>query len=302
MNNPKPATWWYVQSRGAPYFFLAPFVILFCAFFVYPLIRSFLLGFHKTVGPRDERFVGLGNYIFLLQDPLFWLALLNTTLFSVLFLILQIPASLGLAILLNSKRVFARSWFRFAFFSTNLVGSVFVGLLFSQLFAPRHGLINAFLSFFTAEPVDINWLGKPNLAMPATLIAALWLSVGYGMIYFLAALQAVDRDLYEAAEVDGAGRWQQFWHVTLPGIRPVLLFLILVGTIGSFQLFELPFVLFRQGAGPDNRMLTLVMYLYQQGFAIGDLGYASAIGWVLVLVILSVALLQIRVTRIGRES
>jgi ABC-type sugar transport system permease subunit len=293
---------WSWQSRNAPYLFVAPFVLLFCAFFIYPLVRSFVLGFYKTVGPRDERFVGLANYVFLLQDRLFWLALLNTTVYTVVFLVLQIPASLGLAILLNSRQLIGRSWFRFAFFSTNLVGSVFVGLLFSQLFAPRHGLINALLSFFTSEPVDINWLGKPHLAMPATLIAGLWLSVGYGMIYFLAALQAVDRDLYEAAEVDGASPWQKFWHVTLPGIRPVLLFLILVGTIGSFQLFELPYVLFRQGAGPDNRMLTLVMYLYQQGFAIGDLGYASAIGWVLVLIILSVALVQIRVLRMGREA
>ena len=137
--------------------------------------------------------------------------------------------------------------------------------------------------------------------MPAVIIAALWLSVGYGMIYFLAALQAVDRDLYEAAEVDGAGHWTQFWNVTLPGIRPVLVFLILVGTIGSLQLFELPYLLFRPAAPPPTAV-TIVMYLFQNGFEAGDIGYASAIGWMLVAMILVVSLIQLRVTGVLRED
>jgi ABC-type sugar transport system permease subunit len=121
------------------------------------------------------------------------------------------------------------------------------------------------------------------------------------MIYFLAALQSVDRELYEAAEVDGAGAWSKFWHVTLPGIRPVLTFMVLVGTIGAFQLFELPYVLF-QGPGPNNRGLTIVMYLFQYGFEFGDIGYASAVGWVLVLLIFALSLAQLITSRAGREE
>jgi ABC-type sugar transport system permease subunit len=121
------------------------------------------------------------------------------------------------------------------------------------------------------------------------------------MIYFLAALQCVDRELYEAAEVDGAGKWSQFWNVTLPGIRPVLLFLIFVGTVGAFQLFELPYVLFN-GPGPGNSALTIVMYLFNTGFDVGDIGYASAIGWMLALMIAGIAILQLRVTRAAKED
>jgi ABC-type sugar transport system permease subunit len=195
-----------------------------------------------------------------------------------------------------------RSLYRFAFFSTHLVGSVFVAVLFAQLLSPRSGLINVIIAQFVGHPVEISWLGDPNLALVSVLIASLWLSVGWGMIYFLAALQAVDRELYEAAEVDGAGRWRQFWHVTLPGIRPVLIFMILIGTIGSFQLFELPWVLFNQSAGPDNRALTVVMFLFQTGFQANDLGYASAIGWMLVGIILVVSILQLRFSGALRET
>jgi len=178
------------------------------------------------------------------------------------------------------------------------VGSVFVAIIFSVLLTPRHGLVNKAIG--TVLPfvgTETQWTSKPLLAMPAIIMAALWLSLGYGMIYFLAALQGVDRDLYEAAEVDGAGRWSRFWHVTLPGIQPVLRFLVLVGLIGAFQLFELPYVLFGQTTGPGGYATTIVMYLYVMGFDAGDLGYASAVGWVLVLIILSLSLAQVRALR-----
>ena len=297
-----PATWWSLQAKLAPYLFLSPFVILFAVFLVYPLVRSLALSFYKTVGPRHEIFIGLDNYRFLLKDRYFWIAVANTTLYSVLYLLFQIPLSLGLALLLNGKSVLCRSLYRFAFFSTHLVGSVFVAVLFAQLLSPRSGLINVIIAQFVRHPVEISWLGDPNLALVSVLIASLWLSVGWGMIYFLAALQAVDRELYEAAEVDGAGTWRRFWHITLPGIRPVLIFMILIGTIGSFQLFELPWVLFNQSAGPDNRALTVVMFLFQTGFQANDLGYASAIGWMLVGIILVVSILQLRVSGALRET
>jgi ABC-type sugar transport system permease subunit len=144
----------------------------------------------------------------------------------------------------------------------------------------------------------LRWLGEPYLVMPALIIITLWLYTGFNMIYFLAALQNVDRGLYEAAEIDGANNWQKFWHVTLPGIKPIAVFVVVMSTIGSFQLFELPFVLLN-GSGPNQAGLTIVMYLYQTGFETGDLGYASAIGWVLVVMIMGFSLLQLR---LGRSS
>ena len=297
-----PVSWWAWQAKSSPYFFVAPFVLLFTIFLLYPLLQSVVLSLFDTAGPRAKRFVGLGNFRFLLQDKLFWDAVLNTALYTVGFLAVQIPASLGLALLLNSPRVRFRNFLRLAFFSAHLVGHVFVAVLFAMLLSPRDGLINRLISQIAGRPVEINWLGDPSLAMPAILLAAWWISIGYGMIYFLAALQAVDKELYEAAEVDGAGRWATFWHITVPGIRPVLTFLVVVGTIGAFQLFELPWVLFGQTTGPNNAALTIVGYLFISGWEIGNFGYAAAVGWMLFALIAGVALIQVRAMAANKEA
>ncbi len=293
---------WGIQRAVSSYLFVAPFVILFSIFTLYPLLRSLVLSFHQTLGARDARYVGLANYRFLLQDRVFWLSVVNTVAYAIAFLAIQIPAAMALAIMLNAKRVRAKAFFRLAFFSTHLVGSVFVAVLFAQFLSPRSGLLNHVLGLLVGHRVEINWLTRPELAMPSVLLAGLWLSVGYAMIYFLAALQAVDLELYEAADVDGASPWAKFWHVTLPGIRPVLLFLILVGLIGSLQLFELPYVLFQQSSGPVSAALTMVMYLFLFGLANGDLGYAAAVGWILVLIIASVAAIQLRVSGLRKDA
>ncbi|HEX4125558.1 MAG TPA: sugar ABC transporter permease, partial [Tepidisphaeraceae bacterium] len=266
---------WRWQQRAAPYLFVLPFVVLFAAFLVYPLARSFSLSFEKSAGPRLWRYVGIGNYRFLLRDPLFWLACLNTAIYSVLLLVLELPLSLGLAILLNSKRVRGRALFRFAFFAPFLVGQVFLAMLATLMLAPRQGLVNQFIGLiFPRIGNELNWRGNFLLAMPAVVLASEWVSIGFAMILWLAALQAVDPQLYEAAAVDGAGPWRRFLHITLPGIRPMFIFLLIVGTISALSLFELPWVFFG-GPGPGNAGLTVVMYLYLFGFQVGDLGTAS---------------------------
>ena len=292
---------WQLQHRCAPLLFIAPFVILLAIFLLYPLTRSLVLSLYSTAGgPRSEKFIGMGNYRFVLHDRLFWGATLNTLVFALALITVQIPLSLSLALLLNSPSLRWRNLFRFIFFSTYLVGGVIGAIIFAMLLDARHGLLNETLSFLLRRQVEVDWLGEPNLAMIAVLIAALWLSVGFGMIYLLAGLQAIDLELYDAAHMDGAGRWQRFIHITLPELRGVLGFLIVVGTIGGFQLFELPYVLFRQSSGPNSRGLTVVMYLFFTGFQAGDLGLASAIGWMLVLLILIVSLFQIRLLRLHR--
>ena len=291
---------WQLQHKFAPYLFLSPFIVLFCCFMLYPLGRSVVLSLYKSVGPGKNEFVGLGNYRYLMTDRIFWASVANTTYFTTLFLVLQVPIALGLAVMLNSKLLKFRNFFRFAFFSSHLVGMVFVAIIFGMMLAQRHGLINKMIGFFFPFiGTELNWFADPKLAMPAVVIAALWISVGYAMVYLLAALQSVDQELYEAAEVDGASKWQQFRHVTLPGIRPVLIFLILVGTIGGYQLFELPYVLFH-GVW-TNYAITIVTYLFQMGFEAGDIGYASAIGWALVVIIFVVSLIQLKVAR-ARED
>jgi ABC-type sugar transport system permease subunit len=285
------------QTRYAPYLFVAPFALIFLTFWLYPLIKSFVLAFSITCGPKARVFVGLNNFRFLLTDPDFHKAVWNTSVFAVVSLFVQLPVSLALALLLNRRFLKGRNLFRLAFFAPNLVGMVFVGLLFSMVFAPRFGLVNQVLHALTNLPTDTNWLFNPKLVMPALVLAASWLYVGFNMIYFLAALQAVDRELYDAAQVDGANMFQQFLHVTLPGIRPVAVVVVVLSTIGSFQLFELAYLMLNNGTrnwpGPDNSGLTIVMYLYQNGFVAGDLGYASAIGWTLVLIVMALTLLQI---------
>lgn len=293
---------WKLQHRYAPYFFIAPFILLFTVFMLYPLGWSIWLSLHQYAGPRLARWVGLGQYRFLLADRLFWIACANTALFTLLFLPLELILSLGLACLLNSRLVCGRNVLRFAFFSTYLVGQVFLAVLSHVLLAPRHGLVNLAISrLFPWVGSEINWTGKMTLAMPAIVLVSLWVSIGYAMVYWLAALQSVDRELYDAAAVDGAGPWLRFRHVTLPGIRPVGIFLLLAGTIASLSLFDLPYVFF-QGPGPGFAGMTVVMYLYEQGFQTGDIGYAAAVGWVLLVLILVVTLVEIRLTRPTQDT
>lgn len=285
-----------LQHRHAPYIFVAPFVIVFVVFMLYPLINSMILAFYVTSGPKSQVFVGLANFAFLLQDPDFHTAVKNTVVYATCSVFLQLPLSLGLAMLLNHGALKARNFFRLSFFSPNLVGQVFVGVLFSVIFIPKFGLLNRVLNALFEVPIDTRWLGSPELVMPALVLTSLWMYVGFNMIYFLAALQTIDAQLYEAADVDGASPWRKFLHVTVPGIRAVAVFVIVLSTIGSFQLFELPYVMLENTAGPDNAGLTIVMYLYQNGWILGDLGFAAAIGWMLTAGVLTISLIQMGLT------
>ncbi len=275
-----------MTRRPWPYLFLAPFLAVFATFHLYPLGRSLALSFCATPGPGRTRFVGLANYAYLARDVTFWLAVANTAAYVVAFLAVQVPLSLGLAMALDGRRVAGRGALRFAFFAPSLVGPVFVAVVFARLADPRHG------------PVGLPWLSDPLLARAAVLVAWLWLSVGFGTVYLVAALQAVDPALRDAAAVDGAGPVARFRHVTLPAVRPVLSFLVLAGCVSGFQLFELPYVLL-QGPGPGLAGLTVVGYLYAVGFGQGNLGYASAVGWALVVITMIAAAPQ---WRLGRDA
>lgn len=276
------------DSRIAPWVLLGPFIALFAVFTAWPLLRAVTLAFEQTFGPAATRYVGLLNFQKVLADPLFWTAMRNTTIYTAGSLFIQLPLALGLAMLLNRDGLRGRGVLRAIFFAPALVGVVCVAMMFGVIFEKRTGLANQFLHRSIGWDLDFPWL--QTYVMPALIIASLWQFVGFNMVYFLAALQNVPKDLIEAATIDGAGATGRFRHVTIPSIRPVASFVVLLSLIGSFQLFELPWVMLNTTAGPNNEGLTVVMYLYQTGFQTGDLGYASAIAWLLaaVLVLITV--------------
>jgi len=292
--------WWRLRTRSSPYLFLLPYFLVTAVFFLYPLGYAIVLALYQTNGPARKAYVGLDNFRFVLHDPDFRASLWNTIVFTVCSICIQLPLSLGLALLLNTRTGRAKGFFRLAIFAPNLVGQVFVGILFSMLFTPRYGLFNRMLQALVGWGLEERWLADPSLVMPAIVIASLWMYVGFNMVYFLAALQTVDASLVDAAKIDGAGPWNTFLHVTVPAIAPVTTFVLVTSTIGSFQLFELPYTLL-QGVPLGNSGRTIVWYLYSQAFESGDLGTAAAVGWLLTTIVLLVSLVQIRIFGTGRD-
>ncbi len=279
------------QSPWTPYLFLAPFLGVFVAFTAYPLLQSLLLSTQQTYGPKSSLFVGLENVRDLATDPTFWKAVKNTILYTAGSLFIQLPMSLSLALVLNLPWLRGRAFFRLVIFSPSLVGIAFVAILFTPIFAKNTGLLNVLLSrLYSGFNPEFGWIDE--YVLWGLIVASLWMYVGFNMVYFLAALQNIDQNLVEAARIDGAGAWSRFWHITVPAIRPIASFIILLSIIGSFQLFELPYVLLNFSGGPGNAGLTVVTYLYQVGFEAGDLGYACTIGWCLSLLLMIVAIGQ----------
>lgn len=283
-----------MKPRYAPYFFVAPFFALFGVFMVYPLFDSIRLSTYSVRGMRNQTFVGLENIERLIADPLFWTALWNTAYFALGSLLLQLPVALALALLLSNARLKGRNLFRLSFFSPVLISGVFIAVIFYLLYDRRYGLVNQVIGF------EIQWLQDPDLVMPALVLAGVWRWAGFNMVYFLAGLQSIRQELYEAAAVDGAGPWQSFIHVTIPALKPVIAFVVITSMIGSFQLFDLPYVLTE--GGPGNASMTMVMYLYKHGFEFINLGYAATIGWALAVIIGVISLIQVRFFGVFREN
>ena len=277
-----------VSSERQAYLLLAPLLLLFVALFAYPLVEAAVLSVQQTRGPDFSVFVGLSNFIDLFKDPLFLIALRNTLVFTACSLGIQLPLALAIALALDRPWLRGRATIRLLLFSPAFVGVVFVATLFSVMFEPNVGVINGWLEWLTFGAAGrVDWLDQQ--IMPAMILAAVWMYTGFSTVLFLAALQSVDPELIDAARLDGASTLQRFWNVTVPAIQPVGAFIILFSVTGGVQLFELPWILLNNSGGPENRGLTLVMYLYQTGFERGDLGYASAIGWVVAVVLLGCA-------------
>lgn len=281
--------WSRNQRKISPYLFVAPFFVLFAIFLAYPVIYSFVLSFYQARGLGARTFIGLENYRELFVDPRFRKAVFNTTYYAAGSVFVLSPLALLLALALNTKWLKLKGLFRVAFFVPVITSEVVIAVMFTLVFDQDYGLLNAGLRTLGLSAVP--WLRSPAWAMPSIILLGIWIWLGLNALYFLAGLQNIDQEYYEAAAIDGANRFQLFRYITLPLLKPVILFVVIQAIVGSYQLFTQPWVL-TQG-GPQDATLTVTMYLYLQAFRFFNLGYASAIGYALVVIILTLSFIQL---------
>jgi ABC-type sugar transport system permease subunit len=278
--------------------FAAPFVILFGVFLAFPILASFLLSFtsfglRDIANPVGTSVIGLKNYVDLLADPKFWKALFNTFYFVVVGVPVTLVIGLLIATALSRGVTRFRTAFRVGYYLPVITSIVAIAVVWRFLLNPDSGLINMLLGGLGIKGPA--WLADPVFAMPSIIAMAVWRNLGFAMVVFLAGLQTIPSSLYESASIDGAGRWQAFRYVTIPMLRPTILFMTVITTIGYLQLFEEPFVMTL--GGPLDSTLSITMYMYQQGFTFFHQGYASAIAYVLFVIVALIAFLQFKFLR-----
>jgi multiple sugar transport system permease protein len=278
--------------------FVSPALIAVAVFFLVPVIAALALSFTDFdiygVADRDNvRFIGVDNYRRLFETPVFWTALANTTFFVVVGAPLSIAVSLGAALLVNAQLARLRGVFRTALFAPVVTTVVAVAVIWRYIFHTRYGFLNHALGWLGIDPVD--WLGDPRWAMPAMIVFAVWKNFGTNMIIFLAGLQSIPGDLYEAARIDGAHRTQQFRFVTLPALAPTMLLVTILTMVGYFQLFAEPYVMTR--GGPAQSTTSVLYFMFEEGFKWWNLGFASAVAFVLFAIMLAGTVLQLALAR-----
>ena len=287
-----------MKERTAGWVFAGPALLAIGLFFVVPALASLVLSFtdfdiYALADRANLRFIGFGNYQALLQKPLFWKAMGNTLWFVAFGVPMIVAVSLAAALLVNSRMLKWRPVWRVALFAPFVTTLVATAVVWNYLLHTRYGLINYGLGKLGIDPVD--WLGNPRTSLPAILLFVTWKTFGYNMVIFLAALQSVSGDLLDAARVDGASWWTRLRHVILPTIAPTVLLVSILTVAGMFQLFAEPYVM-TQG-GPEQSTVTVLYFMYEEGFKWWNLGSGAAVAFILFLCILVVTLLQLRVAR-----
>ena len=277
----------FQKKKWLPYLLVSPYLIFVTVFVVFPVLFCFFLTFNKWNIISPMKFIGVDNYSRLLHDRLFWKAIGNTLKFLLLHIPLQLVVSLFLAYLLNQK-IRAASFFRASFFMPVIVSGVVVTILWQQLFGYDAGLINKLL--MSIGITKIGWLVNPDVAIYSIAVMATWKNVGLYVILFLVGLQTVPTQYYEAAKMEGATRWQQFYHITLPMINPTIFMVVILSTIGGFSLFIEPYIM--TGGGPLNTTLSAVLYIYKQAFQYYNMGYSATLGFFYAVMIMTVVILQ----------
>ena len=293
-----------LSPRWAPYVFISPFLLLFAVFGVFPLAFSLYLAFQSwepTSGLNAMDFVGLANFAFALQDEWFWKSLKNTLWLAVASGLPQHLVAIPLAVFIHNAFVRSRDVVIGAYFLPYITSTVAIAIMFGSLFSTDYGLVNAGLNaLFGAAPID--WLNQPQNIKPAIAMIVFWRYLGFNTVLYLAALQTIPKDLYEAADMDGAGRWQQFWCITLPSLKPMVYFGVMLSVIGGLQIFEEPFILTNGRGGSDQAGMTAAVYLYRMAFDFNDFGGASAMSWLLFAVVAVLTWLTNRAFKPKAES
>ncbi|MGK5739162.1 carbohydrate ABC transporter permease [Micromonospora sp. URMC 103] len=287
-----------LDLKLSPYLYIAPFFVVFGIFGLYPMLRTAWMSLHDWNLIGDHTFIGFDNYTALLSDEYFWNATANTFGIFLLSTVPQLLLALFLANLLNRTVLRARTFFRMAIFMPNVVSVAAVAIVFGMLFQRDFGLVNWLLGLVGVDPVD--WDAQRWSSWTAIASMVNWRWTGYNTLILLAGMQAIPRDLYEAAAIDGAGQWKQFWRITLPMLTPTFVFVVILSTIGGLQLFTEPLV-FANGnitGGDQREFQTLAMYMYELGIEnLNTAGYGAAVAWAMFLMIALVSLLNFVLVR-----
>jgi len=272
------------------YIFMTPTILILGVFLLLPILLAVVLAFHKVhlLGEIGYRFNGLKNFIRITKDERVWIALKNTAEYVAIVVPAQTILALSLALILNTQ-LKGKTWFRIIFFLPTVTSSAVLTLIFMWIYN-SNGILNSFLAFLGLP--TYNWLGDPGVALKAIMLMNIWSTAPLFMVIYLAALQDIPETLYEAATIDGASWWDKFVCITLPFLKPVTFFIVVMGIVGTFQLFDQSYVFSRGSGGPNNSTLTVVLLIYQYAFKNLDMGYAAALALMLALVIMMVTLIQ----------
>ncbi|MDQ1301693.1 MAG: Sugar transporter permease [Chloroflexota bacterium] len=293
---------WNPQQRREAlwaYAFLGPAFFFLIVLILFPIVFAFWISLHDwSLIPREFPLIGLKNYVEAFADSLTLKSLKNTVVYTVGAVPVSMALSLILALIMNQDKLPFRTGFRTAYFIPVITSWVAVSFIWVWMFEPRYGLVNSFLALFGVT--GIKWLASPIWALPAIMIVAVWKGLGYNMVIFLAGLQGVPRELHEAAKIDGANRWQSFWHITFPLLNPTIVFITVTAVIGSLQVFT-PAVIMTtvqgEAGGPINSTRVMVYHIYSTAFRYNRLGYGAALAFLLFALILVITLVQLRMTQ-----
>ena len=281
-----------VRETLSGYSFMTPTILVLGTFVILPIAYAIFLAFHRVriLGELSYRFIGFKSFLRMTDDERVWIALKNTAEYVAIVVPIQTILALILALILNSK-IKGKNWFRIIFFLPTVTSSAVLTLIFMWIYN-SNGLLNNFLAFLGLP--TYNWIGDPAVALKAIMLMNIWSTAPFFMVIYLAALQDIPVALYEAATIDGANKWDQFISITVPLLKPVTFFIVVMGVIGTFQLFDQSYIFSAGSGGPNNSTLTVVLLIYQYAFKSLDMGYAAALALMLAAVIMVVTLIQRR--------
>ncbi|WFA86761.1 carbohydrate ABC transporter permease [Paenibacillus amylolyticus] len=281
------------SQKVAPYVFVLPFILIFLIFWFFPLVNSFVMSFQDRMLGQDPKWIGEANYSKLLTDKVFLTSIKNNVVYMLGTLVLLIPFPMLFAVMINSKLMMGREFFKSSFFLPALTSVAVAGTIFRLTFGEMEGsLMNSFLGIFGVEP--IKFLKDGNWSMAALLILACWRWTGVNMLYYLSGLKSIDNEYYEAASIDGASAWQKFRTITMPLLKPTTVYVTTISVYAGLAMFTESLMMFNGNKSPQNIGLTIVGYLYRQGIEQNKLGYAAAVGIVLLIIAMVINLTQLK--------